>query len=90
MCDQFDYFDVVAEEVPEDLCVCVLGGKVGGGGAGERERTSLERRRESITNVPVRALRSAERWPMYLALEASRLPMAFPTRVDAAMPGEKL
>jgi hypothetical protein len=51
-------------------------------------RTSLEARRESMTSVPVRALRSAERCPVNLALEASRLPMAFPTRVDAAIPGE--
>ena len=52
-------------------------------------RTSLETRRESITSVPVRALRSAERCPMNLALEASRRPIAFPTRVDAAIPCEK-
>ena len=39
-----------------------------------------------MTHVPVSALRSAERCPMNLAPAASRRPMAFPTRVDAAIP----
>lgn len=39
-----------------------------------------------MTQVPVSALRSAERCPMNLAPEASRRPIAFPTRVDAAIP----
>lgn len=42
-----------------------------------------------MTHVPVSALRSAERWPVNLAPAASRRPMAFPTRVDAAIPGER-
>ena len=58
-----------------------------GEGKGERDRrTSLEARRESMTIVPVSALRSAERCPVNLAPAASRRPMALPTRVDAAIP----
>ena len=40
-----------------------------------------------MTQVPASALRSADMCPMNLAPAASRLPMAFPTRVDAAIPG---
>ena len=39
-----------------------------------------------MTQVPASALRSADMCPMNLAPAASRLPMAFPTRVDAAIP----
>jgi hypothetical protein len=51
-----------------------------------RKRTSLARRSESITIMPVITLSNADRCPVNLAPAASRRPMALPTRVEAATP----